>query len=81
MYRFGHETASFHVCSVCGIVAVATCRIDDELYAVVNVNTFEDVGPDELDRGSTDFEGEAGDERLARRRRNWTPTVASGFTP
>ena len=76
-YRFGHKTAVFHICATCGIVPLATCDIDGAHYAVVNVNTFENVEPEEFDREETDFESEPEDERLARRQRNWTPAFFS----
>src|SRR5262249_12560332 len=40
-YEFGTRTAEFHVCARCGVVPVVTSRIDGQLFAVVNVNTFE----------------------------------------
>src|SRR5262245_48189069 len=40
-YAFCTRTADFHVCTRCGMVPVATSRIDGVLFAVVNVNTFE----------------------------------------
>jgi hypothetical protein len=52
---------------------IATCLIDGTLYAVINVNTFDDVKRSELVESPTDFEGETTEDRLARRRRNWTP--------
>jgi hypothetical protein len=52
---------------------IATCTIDGMPYAVINVNTFDDVDRRELVETATDFEGETTDNRLARRRRNWTP--------
>jgi hypothetical protein len=42
-------------------------------YAVVNVNTFDNVDRSQLVESATDFEGESTESRLARRRRNWTP--------
>ena len=74
-YRFGTGTADFHVCSTCGVVPVVTSTIEGRRYAVVNVNCFEGVGPAELDRSESDFEGEATETRLARRQRNWIPDV------
>lgn len=74
-YRFGHGTADFFVCGKCGAVPFATCEIDGVVYAVVNVNTFEGIDRAILVRTVTDFEGEAIEERLARRKRNWTPNV------
>lgn len=76
-YRFGTGTADFLFCSRCGMTPLVTCRIDGREYAVVNVNTFdeiEDPGFD-LDLSDSDFEGESLDERLARRAARWIGTV------
>ena len=70
-YAFGTKTAEFHVCSSCGVVPVATSRIDGGLYAVVSVNAFEGVEPSLLRRASATFDGESEEARLARRKRNW----------
>ena len=74
-YQFGTRTAEFHVCARCGIVPVVTSRIDDRLYAVVNVNCFEGVDPSILKRSPASFDGEGTDDRLARRKRNWIADV------
>jgi hypothetical protein len=70
-YRFGTETADFHVCASCGVVPIVTCLIDSARYAVFNVNTFEGVDSAQLVAAATNFEGETTENRLARRRRNW----------
>ena len=70
-YAFGTKTAEFHVCSSCGVVPVATSRIDGRLYAVVNVNTFEQAALWLLKRSTTTVDGEEESARLARRARNW----------
>lgn len=80
-YRFGHRTATFHVCATCGILTFATCTIDDRMLAVINTNTFDDVAPDAIDRGATDFEGESVGSRLARRRRHWMPADVTVAAP
>jgi hypothetical protein len=74
-YRFGTETAEFHICSRCGIVPLVTSRIDDRLYAVVSVNAFEGVDPSLLKRSPASFDGEGEASRLARRKRNWIAKV------
>lgn len=74
-YRFGTATADFHVCARCGVVPFVTSAVDGGLYAVVNVNTFEGIDPKSLARTSTNFDGEGEGERLARRQRNWIPSV------
>jgi hypothetical protein len=77
-YEFGTKTAQFHVCSICGVVPVATSLIDGRLYAVVNVNTFENVPPEMFRRAPVTFDNEAETERLARRKRNWIGDVEFG---
>jgi hypothetical protein len=42
-YRFGTATADFYICSRCGAVPFVVSEIDGHTYAVVNVNTFNDV--------------------------------------
>ena len=75
-YRFGTKTADFHICLTCGVIPIVTCLIEGTQYAVVNVNTFDDVDRSQFVETATDFEGETTDSRLARRRRNWTPESA-----
>jgi hypothetical protein len=74
-YAFGTETATFHVCSRCGAVPIVTSEIANRLYAVVNVNTFDNFDPARLHRQAADFEGEELQSRLARRQRNWIADV------
>jgi hypothetical protein len=76
-YRFGTKTADFHVCSTCGEVPIVTCVIEGARYAVVNVNTFDDVDRSQLVESAANFEGETTEIRRARRRRNWTPEAVS----
>ena len=75
-YRFGTETADFHVCIRCGGVPVVTSRIGERVFAVVSVNAFDDVDPALLRRVSSSVEGELEEDRLARRERNWIGDVA-----
>jgi hypothetical protein len=72
-YRFATRTADFQLCLTCGIIPIVTCTIEGARYAVFNVNTFDNVDRASLAIGSADFEGEAVENRLARRQRNWTP--------
>jgi hypothetical protein len=74
-YAFGTRTAEFHVCSRCGAVPVVTSKIDNQLYAVVSFNAFEGVEPSLLRHASANFDGENEEARLARRKRNWIPSV------
>ena len=77
-YAFGTRTATFHICSRCGVVPIVTSEIDGRIYAVVNVNVLGNVDPASLRRASTDFEGEDLESRLGRRKRNWIAAVHFG---
>jgi hypothetical protein len=74
-YAFGSRTAMFHVCSRCGAVPLVTSEIADRLYAVVNVNVFENVDQSWLRRAAVTFDGEDIESRLARRKCNWIDDV------
>jgi len=74
-YSFGTETATFHVCIRCGVVPIVTSEIASRVYAVVNVNTFENLGSLHLRTQSANFDGEQLVSRLARRQENWIADV------
>jgi hypothetical protein len=74
-YEFGTRTATFHVCTGCGVVPIVTSEIANRVYAVVNINTFENVDSSLLRRLPANFEGEEQESRLARRQRNWIADV------
>lgn len=74
-YRFGTDTADFHVCARCGTVMLASSEIEGRVYAVVNVNTFENVDASRLRRSEVSFDGEETGPRLARRQRGWIGQV------
>lgn len=75
LYEFETRTAQFHVCRRCGVVPLASCRIDGRLHSVVNVNTFEDLPPGLLAVAPAELGGEPVDARLERRRRHWIGEV------
>jgi hypothetical protein len=58
-YLFGQNSAEFAICKGCGVIVYALCSIDGDEYAVVNVNTFEDVDTRDLTRVRTNFDGES----------------------
>jgi hypothetical protein len=59
----------------CGAVPIVTSEIANRLYAVVNVNTFDDFDFTRLRQQSANFDGEEKESRLARRQRNWIADV------
>jgi hypothetical protein len=74
-YSFGTNTAVFYVCARCGAIPFVTSEIANHVYAVVNVNTFENFDSSHLHRQSANFDGEEQQSRLARRQRNWIANV------
>jgi hypothetical protein len=74
-YVFGTETAIFHICTRCGAVPIVTSEIGNHVYAVVNVNTFENFDLSRLRSGTADFDGEDVQSRLMRRSKNWIADV------
>jgi hypothetical protein len=61
--------------SLCGAVPFVSSTIEENEYAVVNVNTFENFDPADLDTSVTDFNGESVAERLERRKKKWISKV------
>ena len=74
-YTFGTHTARFHICTRCGVPVAVTSEIAGRTYAVVNVNSFDNVDPALLRRNPASFDGENEGARLARRQRNWIADV------
>ena len=75
LYSFETRTAQFHICSQCGVVPLVTSRIEDHLYAVVNVNALENLDISLPRRTSAAFQKESEQERLSRRTRHWIAHV------
>jgi hypothetical protein len=74
VYRFGHGTSQWIICSSCGVLTAVLCKIDDRLRAVVRVQSM--VGHAFLATETpTDFDDESVAKRLERRARNWIGTV------
>ena len=74
-YRFGTETAVFHICARCGVVPVVTSDIAGNTFAVVNVNAIGSADGPGFERSDTNFDGEDVDGRLDRRAENWIADV------
>ncbi|MEC9248094.1 MAG: hypothetical protein VX986_03660 [Pseudomonadota bacterium] len=77
IYRFGHKTADFCFCKICGVLCLVTCDHGGVIKSVVNIRTFETPGYFLRDLSSTDFSREGKKERLERRTRNWSPVRIS----
>lgn len=73
-YRFGHGTADFLICRRCGVLVMALCDIEGQTRAVINIKSMlsESFPASPV---NTVFDAETVEERLARRKRNWTGRV------
>ncbi len=86
-YRFGHRTADFLICGICGVYLGAVMADGRAAKTVLNVKAF-DVWADEERRAALaanvptmDYDSEDEDARLSRREARWTPLVeAPGLT-
>src|ERR1700704_722937 len=73
VYRFGHGTAQWVICSRCGVLTAVLCEIDDRLRAVVRVQSM--VDHTFASETPTEFEDESVAGRLDRRAKTWIGTV------
>ena len=72
-YRFGHKTADFLICPVCGAY-VATCMEGPRgAVGVINVVGLQIAALKDEPVDFASLEGETHDERIARRLSRWTP--------
>ncbi len=78
-YRFGLRTADFLVCRTCGVFVAALCDVDGATYATLNCNVLEARDQFTQAPARADYEGETAEERMARRRRLWTPAAVQGW--
>ena len=80
-YRFGLRTADFLVCRTCGVYVAAVCAIDGALYATLNANVLDARQAFTQAPAAESYDREDAGERLARRRRAWTPATLREEAP
>ena len=80
-YRFALRTADFLVCRACGVYVGAVCTVEGATYATLNANVLDHRAAFTKSPVPVSFEDETAAERLARRRRAWTPAVVCEGTP
>ena len=74
-YRFGLGTSEFLVCRTCGVPVAAIADIDGATYAALNANVLDDRSAFAQPPQPVDYDAEAAEDRIARRRRAWTPAT------
>lgn len=74
-YRFGSGTAEFLICRHCGVYIGAVSETAAGTCAVININCLDGRAAFTRQPVAVDHDGEATDERLARRAANWTPAT------
>jgi hypothetical protein len=74
-YRFGFATADYIVCRECGVYVAAVMTEGERSWSVTIVNALEDAADFTGPVVPVDFSAEEKEERLARRRAGWTPTI------
>ena len=73
-YRFGTQTATTLLCRYCGVYVGAVLRDEDRHWSIANARGLALKAFSGRDPAAMHYEGESGDERIARRKLKWTPT-------
>jgi len=72
-YRFGHKSADFLICPVCGTYVGAAMVSERGIIGVINVVGLQMSELRNLPVTLTSLEGETPNERMTRRVSRWTP--------
>jgi len=72
-YRFGHKTADFLICPVCGTYVATSMESPRGPIGVINVIGLNIAELKNLPATLTSLEGESQEERIKRRVSRWTP--------
>lgn len=80
-YRFGRRTVDVLLCEECGVYVASTIQADGRLLATLNVSGVALEGfADRLAEPAV-YDDETDEQRLARRKARWTPTVLVEANP
>jgi len=74
-YNFGHKTANFIICQTCGVMPLVTSNIEENIYAVLNVNCLDKVNELGDCKHIAYYDTEVKNDRLSRRKKNWISKV------
>jgi len=74
-YRFGTQTATSLVCGRCGVYAGVMLSEGDKVWSVANARGLAIDAFRERTGIPMHYDEETADERIARRKQKWTPTI------
>ena len=74
-YQFASKTADFICCTNCGVTPVVTCKIEEQLFGIVNLYTLDKAEHFGRHAQENSYDGESVTERLERRQQNWIGQV------
>ncbi len=80
-YRFGHKTADFLICSICGAYVATFMQGPAGAVGVINVVGLNIPELRDEPAALASLDGETPDERMARRLSRWTPMTLQEATP
>lgn len=74
-YQFGLRASEFFICARCGVYVAAVATIDGASYGSLNCNVLQDRAAFTQPPEPVDYGRETAVQRMARRRRAWTPAT------
>ncbi len=80
-YRFGRRAVDFLICRECAVYVAAMIEDEGQAYATLNVVGTDLPGFADREPERLDYHDETDEQRLARRKAKWTPTVLVEAVP
>lgn len=74
-YRFGRRAVEALLCEECGVYVASTLEVDGQRLATLNIAGVALAGFEDRIPEIADYNDETDEQRLARRKARWTPTV------
>lgn len=74
-YRFGRRAVEALLCEECGVYVASTIQVDGRTLATLNIAGIDLEGFSDRPAEPVTYDTETDEDRLARRKARWTPTV------
>jgi hypothetical protein len=74
-YRFGRRAVDALLCEECGVYVASTLEVEGQRLATLNIAGVALAGFEDRIPEIADYNDETDEQRLARRKARWTPTV------